>query len=220
MPSARRMSLTAAIQAFAASSVSSNRPPSSGTVSSSCCAATRLASMISGSCRLRSAAFRLSGGLRRHRRPASRSPAAAAAASHCQGGSELPVFMPVICSSSSGGEDDSRSSSSPIIEPTRFLSKAASCESRADRKRGPSAVSTRFHLRTCRTRMPRLSGPAAWWPTTRPHAAWTRRSPWIPGCPPTPLLCLRCGPAASAWWRAARCSRTASGRHTSRSSSG
>ena len=37
---------------------------------------------------------------------------------------------------------------------------------------------------------------------------------------PTPLPYLRCGPATSAWWRAARCSRTASGRHTSRSSSG
>src|SRR6516165_2680868 len=65
-----------------------------------------------------------------------------------------------------------------------------------------------------------LTGPAAWSPTNRRHAAWTRRLPWIPGCPPTPLPCPRCAPAASAWWRAARCNQTTSGRHTSHRSSG
>ena len=41
-----------------------------------------------------------------------------------------------------------KASSNPIIEATRFFSNAASCASRADRYRAPSAVSTRFHLRT------------------------------------------------------------------------
>src|SRR5689334_12176563 len=64
------------------------------------------------------------------------------------GGCELPVFIPVISSSSSAGADDSRSSSMPSIDVTRLLSSPASCPANADRKRGPAAVSTRFHLRT------------------------------------------------------------------------
>ena len=111
--------------------------------------------MISGSCRLRSALFMLSVA------------ADPAGWSFCDrkksgssrfivsswGGRELPVFSPVISSSSSAGEDDSRSSSIDTIDDTRLSSSAASCDANAERKRGPSAVSTRFHLRTIASRL-------------------------------------------------------------------
>src|SRR5947209_873805 len=161
-PSDSRMSLTAATQASASSSFSSNRPPSSGTVSRSCCAAARLASMISGSWRLRRAALRPPAGSGTDESSSDSMSGLTKSGSsrlsvRSRGGSVLPVFIPVISSSSSAGEDDSRSSSSPIIAPARFLSRAASWEARADRNLGPFAVSTRFHLRTGYRRCPRRS---------------------------------------------------------------
>src|SRR5581483_3498534 len=70
---------------------------------------------------------------------------------------ELPVLMPVICSNSSAGADDWRSSSMSSIDFTRLSSIEASCAANVDRKRAPSAVSTRFHLRTRASVSPRRS---------------------------------------------------------------
>ena len=53
--------------------------------------------------------------------------------------------------SGSDGAADSRSSNMPCTEVTMLRSRAHSCGARADRNRGPSAVSTRLHLRTAPT---------------------------------------------------------------------
>src|SRR5882757_4181091 len=56
--------------------------------------------------------------------------------------------MPVISASSSLGEVDSRPSSMSTNDFTRLCSSADSCAASDERRRTPSAVSTRFHLRT------------------------------------------------------------------------